>query len=110
MIKLILVLVTKSSIVCKISFGNPWHLDRVDSKLHKHGGKRAWDWPERKCLEARMGIMVQGSHINFLDMPLVESCSSMGKLGVMVSQQGFPSISLTLIRTCVCVCFTYFLN
>lgn len=50
-----------------------------------------------------MGIMVQGSHINFLDMPLVESCSSMGKLGVMVSQQGFPSISLTLIRMCVCV-------
>lgn len=108
MTKLILVLVTKSSIVCKIGFRNPWHLDRVDGKLHKHGGKRAWNWPERKCLEARMGIMVQGSHFKLLDIPLVESCSSMGKLGVMVSQQGFPSISLTLIR--MCVCFTYFLN
>lgn len=58
MIKLILVLVAESSIVCKISFRKPWRLDRVDGKLHKHGGKRAWDWTERKCLEAGMGIMV----------------------------------------------------
>lgn len=107
MIQLILVLVAESSIVCKISFRNPWHLDRVDSKLHKHGGKRAWDWPERKCLEARMGIMVQGSHFKFLDMPLTESCRSMGKLGVMASQQGFPSISLTLTRMCVCGLFIF---
>lgn len=50
-----------------------------------------------------MGIMVQRSHFKFLNMPLTESCNSMGKMGVVVSQQGFPSISLTLTRICVCV-------
>lgn len=54
-----------------------------------------------------MGVMVQGSHFKFLNMPLTESCSSMGKLGITVGQQGFPSIPLTLTRMCVCVCVFY---
>lgn len=55
-------------------------------------------------------LWFKGVIFKFLTMSLTESCSCMGELGVMVSQQGFFSISLTLTRLCVCVYFTYFFN